>query len=1526
MASSRYIRTMKRAQKRSARKKFRALVLFLALTCPSLLGSPAHALPQQGTVVGGQATINTSGPNMNINQSSDRAIINWQSFNIGKSESVQHNMPQPGSAALHRVTGAGASQLEGMLRSNGQIYLVNPNGIVIHQGARIETGGFTATTADIKNSDFMNGDMRFNIPGRPDASVINLGHITVKDAGIAALVAPTVRNEGVIAGKLAKVALASGQTFALDMHGDELIRFTVPENTAGDLYTTQGVKVSAENSGKILAEGGVVLMTASQLDGIVSATVNNSGIISADSVEMKGGKIILKAEGDNASVTNTGALSASSTQGDGGTVRLVADKDANVSGSITATGARKGGHVDISGKQSTTLTAATVKAGGATQGLARVGGEFQGGADKGGVSAAQKTGFVLRYENLPALFSTKLLTVDAQSSIDAGSDGTVVLWSDASGIVLAGPRGRYLEVSAKNLNYSFTHELMPQGHFLLDPDVIRFVGTGGANNGDGLNGGTHGYGNVDSSGLTSGVLEISSSWLSDELDRAILNNSTYSFLAKTIEFSSTIGTTKNAADWTKSLAIFSAEELVFKNDLTFSTSGIVEFDAKNSILIEGGAYIKNNKSVMQAKDITLQSGARIDDANTTMNATSVRIAQGSEVLGNLSINYPAYWGEASTPTYLADISGNFGNVTIADASNVKVGGNFTSLNIFAQKQTATVSGVEVTRGTLTELDGIVANGITINADNVTVKGNVFSNSNINIIGSTLSIDGNITGTKYVTLGSTSGLILAQDKSIIGEQVSIGRAQFGGESMVTPTRDSNITLNTGSKIAATETAHIAFATTLTTGTGSEISGKDVYFYTLFNDGDATATINGNILANRSSYNQIQFFAYGNAANTTININGSISADRIGFYAKNIALTSGTATRPTVFGNTGITFYDQLTTLSMESYALAAGLGIVFNNVRDNIGITVTGTEPHVIAPSIKFAGLDIDSDSEFTWSKTAGSSDITRTAPTITTPDPLPNPVDGKGAGLVKAEKCETTINNLKQAISTSANVVESQKNTAQAASSAAAGFATQAEGAASKTAAQGFADQAQSEKNKVTVAKDAAYTALQSAQTRLTTMERELETLKAIITDNAQVGTYSEAELEIIRGTIIPRAELAVTAAQQAVATAQTNYTAASSAATAAAGAVTRAQAAVAKFDTPNPDPKPEPKPEQESKTLTQEERQEILREKAAQAALEKQQQQQPEETHFERMQRESKEKDLAAAEKYAQEVKEHYAGEFDRQETALVESKERLQELISFSEQKNYTQQRADSYTTEFMHTIEIYKDMLSIPGLLTDMLSNVLSIANVASMSKAEIMNLLEDNLKALGVPFSKATLEETALSIYTNNLKGLPLADLALGAASLLSGAVEEFVMNKTKTAVESFYKLSEKLHTQSLKTADIQMVVSNDTGGTFENDITYTSGSIVIKPEIAKGMSFSTFLEKYDAVMGVISDMNGNFETHIGNKMVTVQEMQQQVGQSLFSSWFSANQESMPKEVSTGGFLGVGAKTIIVYPDGFNKLMQ
>ena len=186
--------------------------------------------------------------------------------------------------------------IDGTITANGRVFIINRDGMLFGRGAVINTAGFLATTNDIRNADFMAGRMNFNIPGRGNASIVNFGTITASSGGFAALVAPGVRNAGTISAHLGTVALASGNSFTLDMYGDKLIQVAVGDSIADkviDVATGKPLSSLVSNEGTLRANGGRVEITAAAARHIVNSVINNKGVIEANSVGTRAGRIVL---------------------------------------------------------------------------------------------------------------------------------------------------------------------------------------------------------------------------------------------------------------------------------------------------------------------------------------------------------------------------------------------------------------------------------------------------------------------------------------------------------------------------------------------------------------------------------------------------------------------------------------------------------------------------------------------------------------------------------------------------------------------------------------------------------------------------------------------------------------------------------------------------------------------------------------------------------------------------------------------------------------------------------------------------------------------------------------------------------------------------------------------------------------------------------------------------------------------------------------------------------------------------------
>src|SRR5690554_4352640 len=267
----------------SLRLRSLASAVFLASMSMSARGNP-----EGGQIAAGTAMIEGEGSALvRINQSSDRAIINWRGFSIAENERTEFIQPSAQSMTLNRVTGVDPSAILGSMSATGQIVLVNPNGILFGEGSRIDAAGLVATTHDIDDGNFMSGQpLRFEGGGKPGASVVNQGLVSIRDAGMAAFVAPHVRNSGLIRANLGTVQLSAAQGFTLDFYGDRLISFQLGDEIVDTLTSADGTPLKAlvKNDGTIEVAGGEVWLTAEAARDVVNQSISLGGVVRADSV------------------------------------------------------------------------------------------------------------------------------------------------------------------------------------------------------------------------------------------------------------------------------------------------------------------------------------------------------------------------------------------------------------------------------------------------------------------------------------------------------------------------------------------------------------------------------------------------------------------------------------------------------------------------------------------------------------------------------------------------------------------------------------------------------------------------------------------------------------------------------------------------------------------------------------------------------------------------------------------------------------------------------------------------------------------------------------------------------------------------------------------------------------------------------------------------------------------------------------------------------------------------------------------
>ncbi len=250
-----------------------ALALLLALG-PNL-PAPAVANPKGEKVVSGQADFNRNGSTLTVT-TSDRVVVHWDQFNIAPGELTRFVQPGSSSIALNRILDSNPSQIFGSLQANGNVFLLNPNGILFGPNSRVNVNGLVATSLSIEDQDFLNGKLKFaGFDG--NGAVKNLGTIETAKGGFAYLLAPNVENGGVIRSPEGHIVLAAGTTAYLSNRPDG----------KGLLVEVKAPAGAAVNLRELVADGGRV--------GIYGRAVNQSGIVQANTVRERAGEIELVA-------------------------------------------------------------------------------------------------------------------------------------------------------------------------------------------------------------------------------------------------------------------------------------------------------------------------------------------------------------------------------------------------------------------------------------------------------------------------------------------------------------------------------------------------------------------------------------------------------------------------------------------------------------------------------------------------------------------------------------------------------------------------------------------------------------------------------------------------------------------------------------------------------------------------------------------------------------------------------------------------------------------------------------------------------------------------------------------------------------------------------------------------------------------------------------------------------------------------------------------------------------------------------
>jgi len=274
-------------------------------------------LPTGANITQGSANISQNGNVLNIHQNSQNLSTNWNTFNIGKDATVNFNQQNQSSIAINRVLDSNASQIMGRLNANGQVFLLNPNGVVFSKTAQVNVGGLVASTLSLNDADIQNGKYTLKANANSTATIENNGTIQTLLGGTVALIAPNVKNTGSIVTPNGVTHLTAASQVTLALQDGSLTQYQVD----------QGVfKGLVDNGGAILADNGAVYLTAKAKDSLSKAVVNHSGIIEANRLSQNAkGEIILLGDMQNGETNVSGLLKAEGKNGqDGGFIETSA--------------------------------------------------------------------------------------------------------------------------------------------------------------------------------------------------------------------------------------------------------------------------------------------------------------------------------------------------------------------------------------------------------------------------------------------------------------------------------------------------------------------------------------------------------------------------------------------------------------------------------------------------------------------------------------------------------------------------------------------------------------------------------------------------------------------------------------------------------------------------------------------------------------------------------------------------------------------------------------------------------------------------------------------------------------------------------------------------------------------------------------------------------------------------------------------------------------------------------------------------
>ncbi len=607
--------------------------------------SAVYANPTGGQVVGGAGSINQSGATTTINQSTQNMAINWQSYNVQQNERVQYIQPNSSSVSLNRILSSNGSIIAGNIDANGQVILVNPNGVFFTPTATINVGGIIASGLDISPTDFMNGNYIFNEVLGTSGAVINSGTINAslggQGGGNVALIGKQVKNDGLIVASLGTVSLAAGKQAVLTFDNGGLLGVRISKEI---LQNELGVDPAVLNEGTINAAGGRVLMSASVSQDVFSQAVNTSGIDQATSVVVHAdGSFTL---GGGADVVNSGTIDTSTNSANTTTTSNSTSTSTN-----TTTTKTTSNNTGVTGNVTTTTTTTSTTSNSNNTGRIVLVGE---NVTSSGTLKADNTngnGGEIELHSQDTTLLTQNSITSARSEAN-GTGGVVKVLGDKVGLfdqatvdvsgangggtALIGGDQQGGNANIRNANFIYLSELSKVYADAIDKgnggklitfaqDTARIYGNLYARGG--TNGGNGGF--IETSGLRSfdilNAPDVSAAngqggeWLIDPYDITITSNSTnnrYSQSSGTFTPTNTnsrldVDTVRDALNNGASITIQTTGTGTSGNgDIIFDLNGDLDYNNRE----------QSTLTLNAARDIKFEAGSRIYDSNEDNNS------------------------------------------------------------------------------------------------------------------------------------------------------------------------------------------------------------------------------------------------------------------------------------------------------------------------------------------------------------------------------------------------------------------------------------------------------------------------------------------------------------------------------------------------------------------------------------------------------------------------------------------------------------------------------------------------------------------------------------------------------------------------------------------------------------------------------------------------------------------------------------------------------------------------------------------